>query len=144
MFRVKVWSMFLIMAACFVAVSLSVDCPPTNIAPTPAEADPNLVHYKLLCEKRYQAGKMVSIEISACDPDNDPIDFQILQGPPDMTISQVNDSITLNWLTVEGIWYVDVECYDQPPEPNDSLSDFGTIIFIIRKANQPPIFSGCR
>ena len=142
--RAKIWFFFLVLAAVFVVSSLALDCPPTNVAPTPAEADPNLINYKLLCERRYQANKMVSIELTACDPDSDPMGFQILQGPPGMTISQVGGVVSLNWLTVEGIFYVDVEVFDRPPDPNDSLSDRGSIVFIIRKANQPPIFGGCR
>jgi hypothetical protein len=144
MTRTKIWMLFLIMATCFVAVSLSVDCPPTNISPTPIEADPNQINYKLLCVRRAVEGSVITVTASACDEDGELLGYRILQGPPTIELVPDANEVTISWIGQRGIWYVDIEVFDYPPEPNDTACDRGSIIFIVRKKNQPPIFGGCR
>lgn len=142
--RAKIWMFFVVLAAAFVAVSLAIDCPPTVVSPTPAEADPNLVNYKLLCVKRIVEGRTVTAVLSACDPDEDPVAFRLLQWPQGMTIQQAGGETYIAWVAERGIWYVDIEVYDVPQDPNESLTDRGSLVFIVRKANQPPVLGGCR
>lgn len=142
--RAKIWMFFVILAAGFIAVSLGLDCPQTSVAPTPQEADPNLVNFKLLCVKRVVEGRTTTAVLSACDPDEDDIAYRLLQAPEGMTIEQGGGETYITWLAEYGVWYVDVEVYDIPQDPNDSLTDRGSLVFIVRRANQAPIFGGCR
>jgi len=141
----KVWMFFVVLAVAFVAVSLAIDCPPTPITPAPADIDPNQVNYMLLCVKRVVEGRTASAILSACDPDSDPFRFRLLQAPPSMGIAITSSETAIYWPAAElGVWYVDVEVYDIPTDPNESLTDRGTIVFVVRPANKPPVFGGCR
>jgi len=140
----KVWMFFFILAAFFAWASLAIDCPPTDISPTPTDIEPNQVHFKLLCVKRSVEGQSLCVTLSACDPDGNLMDYRILQGPDGMQLTQDANEAALCWIAERGLWYIDIEVYDAPGDPTESLSDRGTLVFIIRKANQPPVFGGCR
>jgi hypothetical protein len=140
-----VWIFFVVLGALFVAVSLAIDCPPTPFKPAPPDIDPNLVHFKLLCVKTGIENRPICLTLSACDPDGDPLTYKVLHGPAGMQVANDANEASLCWMAQFGTWYVDIEVKDDPPgDPNEALTDRGTIIYQIRRENKPPVLGGCR
>lgn len=143
--RVIVWTFFLALALVYSVGSMAIQCPPTPVTPAPPAVDPNLIHFKLLCVKTGIENRPICVTLSACDPDGDPLAYEVLQGPAGMELMNDANEASLCWMAQYGTWYVDIEVIDQPPgDPNEALSDRGTIIYQIRHENKPPVFGGCR
>jgi len=141
--RFLMYAAFLVLAAIFAAISLAIDCPPTTVTPVPPDVNENLINYKLICVQKAVEGESLKINLAACDPDGDPIDYRLLQAPNGMVITQDANEAVISWPAEYGTWYVDVSVFDYPSDPDDTLSDFGTIVFQIRRQNRPPVFGGC-
>lgn len=120
-------------------------CPQTQVSQVPMGIDPNLINFKLLCVVEVQEGTLISKGISACDPDNDRMSFSLLQAPETMELQTVDSNeVTLTWRATRGVHYVDVQVKDEPIMDEDALFDRGSIVFIIRARNRPPVLGGCR
>ena len=114
--------------------------PPENI---PFEYDP--AEYKLLGGVEVRAGQSVVVEINCHDPDGDPFTIEVLNPQSGMTWTN-GDGWKLNWTPLslhEGIHYINIEAKDAPPDPNDALTDRGTIVFKVNPRNRPPILRPC-
>jgi hypothetical protein len=111
----------------------------------PFPYDPNAVQYKLLGGINVRAGQEVVVDINCYDPDGDAFSIRVLnwQSGMNLTIStDPNNPTKLKWApTAEqaGLHYINIEAWDFPPDPNDSLTDRGTYVFNIRPRNRPPI-----
>jgi len=128
------------------AILIAMVCPPTGQNSTPQNIDPNQVNYKILCNITAVEGDGMSKTFSACDPDGDPIIYQLLQFPTGMELWVAKDpnEIILTWTAQQGTWYVDLQVSDIPAEPNDTLFDRGSITIVVRQRNNAPMFGGCR
>jgi len=125
-------------------------CPPTRLVDPNSidfEYDPNLVNYKLMCVVRTENGEGVVKTVTACDPNDEPMTFLLLNEPEGMLILQGDDpnEAQIVWTdAVKGIYYVDVIVIDHPPAGDQySKDDRGTIIFKVYPQNLPPILTGC-
>ena len=112
---------------------------PENI---PYTYDPNVPNYKVLGGIDMRAGESVVVDVNCYDPDGDPFTIEVLSPYPAGMTWHNGESWVLEWTPTaaqEGLWYIDVEAKDQPPDPNDALTDRGTYIFRVRPLNRPPI-----
>lgn len=112
--------------------------PPANI---PFPYDPNAVEYKLLAGIDVRAGQEVIVDVNCYDPDDDPFSIRILNWQTGMQCTN-GTAWKLKWTPTtkqEGLHYINVEAWDFPPDPNDSLTDRGTYVFNVRPRNRAPI-----
>ena len=115
---------------------------PTGI---PFPYDPNAVVYKLLSGIDVRAGQEVIVDINCYDPDGDAYSIRVLnwQSGMNLTVSNDPNNLTkLKWTPVDGqmgLHYINIEAWDFPPDPNDSLTDRGTLVFNVRPRNRAPI-----
>jgi len=111
----------------------------------PFEYDPNAVEYKILGGINVRAGQEVIVDVNCYDPDGDAFAIRVLNWQSGMICTN-GDIWKLKWTPTEqqeGLHYINVEAWDFPPDPNDSLTDRGTYIFNVRPRNQPPILLPC-
>ncbi len=116
--------------------------PPTNI---PFPYDPNAVIYKLLGGADVRAGQEVIVDVNCYDPDGDAFSIRVLNWQAGMNCTN-GTSWRLIWTPTnsqEGLHYINIEAWDFPPDPNDSLTDKGTFVFNVRPRNRPPILLPC-
>jgi hypothetical protein len=133
-------------AVFFAALSLAIDCPPTNsLNPSEYDLDPNQIAYKLICVVEAIEGDVIDRELTACDPDEDNggFVFTLDKAPVGTTVGQVGGSWRLTWPGAVGMYYVDVNVRDIPIG-GDVEEDNGTIAFRIYHRNNPPVIGGCR
>jgi len=142
MTKIKTYGLFLfvIVVLCLIGVGLgSVHTyPPANI---PFPYDPNAVTYKLLGGIDARAGQEIIVDVNCYDPDGDPFSIRILNWQAGMQCTN-GTTWRLIWTPTaeqEGLHYINVEAWDFPPDPNDSLTDKGTFVFNIRPRNRAPI-----
>ena len=120
--------------------------PPNNI---PFAYDPNAVEYKILCGIDVRAGQEVIVAINCYDPDGDPYSIRVLNWQAGMNLAVSNDPnnpTELKWTPTNeqaGLHYINIEAWDFPPDPNDSLIDRGTLVFNVRLRNRPPVLLPC-
>lgn len=115
---------------------------PTGI---PFEYDPNAVDYKLLGGIDVRAGQEVIVDVNCYDPDGDPFTIEVLNWQAGMNCTN-GTTWRLIWRPTalqEGLHYINIEAKDAPPDPNDSLTDRGTLVFNVRPRNRPPILLPC-
>lgn len=115
---------------------------PANI---PFDYDPNSVEYKLLGGIDVRAGQEVIVDINCYDPDNDPFSIKVLNWQDGMNCTN-GTTWRLKWTPTslqEGLHYINIEAWDFPPDPNDSLTDRGTLVFNVRPRNQAPVLLPC-
>lgn len=136
----------LISAISLAALSLAIDCPPTNtFNPHEFDLDPNQIAYKLICVVSATEGDAIDRELTACDPDEDNggFVFTLDKAPAGMAVGQVGGSWRLTWTAAVGMYYVDVKVRDIPIG-GQVEEDNGTIAFRIYRRNKPPVLGGCR
>jgi len=115
---------------------------PTSI---PFEYDPNSVTYKLLGGIDVRAGQEVIVDVNCYDPDGDAFSIRVLNWQAGMNCTN-GTTWRLKWTPTtlqEGLHYIDIEAWDFPPDPNDSLTDRGTLVFNVRPRNKPPVLLPC-
>jgi hypothetical protein len=113
---------------------------PENI---PFEYDPDKLNYKLLGGVDIRAGQNVVVDVNCYDPDGDPFTIDVLNPQDGMALTN-GDKWQLSWTPNNaGVFYINVEAKDIPPDPNDSLTDRGTLIFNVKPRNRPPILRPC-
>lgn len=132
----------LVVLIIIVYVSLGVRAasiyPPDNI---PFSYDPNIVNYKLIGGVDVRAGQEVIVDVNCYDPDNDPFMIEVLTWKAGMNCTN-GTAWRLKWTPgteQSGLHYVDIQAKDFPPDPNDFLTDRGTIVFNVRPRNRAPI-----
>lgn len=116
--------------------------PPANI---PFAYDPNAVEYKLLGGIDVRAGQEIIVDINCYDPDNDPFSIKVLNVQSGMSCTN-GMTWRLKWMPTtlqEGLHYINIEAWDFPPDPNDSLIDRGSLVFNVRPRNQAPVLLPC-
>jgi len=144
--RISVLTLLLIGVFCLLIGSgvfgSGVVYPPTNI---PFPYDPNAVIYKLLGGIDVRAGQEVIVDIKCYDPDDDAFSIRVLNWQSGMNLTVSNDPnnpTKLKWTPTNvqaGLHYINIEAWDFPPDPNDSLTDKGTFVFNVRPRNRPPV-----
>ena len=111
----------------------------------PFPYDPNAVQYKLLGGIDVRAGQEVIVDVNCYDPDGDAYSIRVLnwQSGMNLTVSNDPNNLTkLKWTPIDaqaGLHYINIEAWDFPPDPNDSLTDIGTYVFNVRPRNRAPI-----
>ncbi len=111
--------------------------------------DPDVWGPKLLGGIDVRAGQEVIVDIKCKDADGDAFSIRVLNWQAGMNLIVSNDPnnpTELKWTPTaeqEGLHYINVESWDFPPDPNDSLFDRGTLIFYVRPKNRPPILYPC-
>ena len=111
----------------------------------PFPYDPNAVQYKLLGGIDVRAGQEVIVDVNCYDPDGDAYSIRVLnwQSGMNLTVSNDPNNLTkLKWTPTDaqaGLHYINIEAWDFPPDPNDSLTDIGTYVFNVRPRNRAPI-----
>ncbi len=116
---------------------------PPNAIPFPY--DPNVVMYKLLGGIDVRAGQEGIVDVNCYDPDGDPFSIRILNWQAGMNCTK-GTTWRLKWTPTnlqQGLHYINIEAWDFPPDPNDSLTDKGTLVFNVRPRNRPPILLPC-
>jgi len=133
-----------ILIAMMASFVFAVNCPiPPGLDPNDYGIEPG--NYPISDVFSIKEGTIITKTLKACDPDGDRMKYRLIAGPTTMTLTQQDpNEAVLSWVAERGVWYVDVQVYDEPPEPNDTLSDYGTIVFKVRRDNKPPVFGGCR
>lgn len=110
-------------------------------ASIPFTYDPNQVNFKLIAAVSMVAGESLIEPIKYDDPDGDPIVACILAGPPGFSIAGQGKDWSIRWTPTAndvGLHYIDLQIEDIP-EGGDALTDEGTIVIMVHKANAPPI-----
>lgn len=148
--RLTVFGLLLVGVICLL-ISMSVFGSASIYGPTaiPFEYDPNSVEYKLLGGIDVRAGQEVIVDVNCYDPDGDAYSIRVLnwQSGMNLTVSNDPNNLTkLKWTPINeqaGLHYINIEAWDFPPDPNDSLIDRGTLVFNVRPRNRPPILLPC-
>ncbi len=111
----------------------------------PFTYDPNAVEHKLLGGIDVRAGQEVIVDVNCYDPDGDAYSIRVLNWQSGMNLAVSNDPNNLTKLrwtptnSQQGLHYINIEAWDFPPDPNDSLTDTGTYIFNVRPRNRAPV-----
>lgn len=137
----------LLISVLFLLVASGVFASASIYGPTaiPFVYDPNAVMYKLLGGIDVRAGQEVIVDIKCYDPDGDAFSIRVLNWQTGMNLAvstDPNNPTKLKWIPTDGqagLHYINIEAWDFPPDPNDSLTDKGTYIFSVRPRNRPPI-----
>ena len=111
----------------------------------PFPYDPNAVEYKLLAGVDVRVGREAVVDVNCYDPDGDPFSVRVLNWQAGMNCTN-GTTWRLRWTPIdgqEGLHYVNIEAWDFPPDPNDALTDRGTLVFNVRPRNRPPVLLPC-
>lgn len=140
--KIKVFVVVLFVIVVLYLISASLGSvhkyPPAGI---PFPYDPNVVMYKLLGGIDLRAGQEVIMDVNCYDPDGDAFSIRVLNWQVGMNCTN-GTTWKLKWTPTtlqEGLHYINIEAWDFPPDPNDSLTDKGTFVFNVRPRNRPPI-----
>lgn len=111
--------------------------------------DPDVLGPKLLGGINVRAGQEIVVDIGCYDRDDDAYSIRVLNWQSGMNLTVSNDPnnpTQLKWTPTNeqvGLHYINIEAWDFPPDPNDSLTDKGTLVFNVRPRNRPPILLPC-